>query len=55
MSYRYPFMINGDYVAPSAYDDWDNYQGNSAGAQAAVKRLLAKVKAEFSNFGRAPK
>jgi hypothetical protein len=55
VSYRYPFVVDGDYVAPGAYDGWDRYQGNVAGARAAVARLLAAVHEELRIFARTPK
>jgi hypothetical protein len=55
VSYRYPFLVDGDYKAPASYDDWDAYQGNVAGAQAAVARLLGAVKDELKIFARTPK
>ncbi len=55
VSYRYPFIVAGEYIAPISFEDWDNYQGNIAGAQAAVKRLLAEVKKELQIFARTPK
>jgi IS1 family transposase len=55
VSYRYPFLVDGEYVAPASYDDWDAYQGNVPGAQSAVIRLLAAVKEELRIFARTPK
>ncbi|MEZ4301864.1 MAG: hypothetical protein R3B70_43420 [Polyangiaceae bacterium] len=55
VSYRYPFLVDGDFVAPVAYSEWDAYQGNVAGALAAVERLLAAVKDELRIFARTPK
>lgn len=55
VSYRYPFLVDGDYKAPISYDDWDAYQGNALGAQAAVTRLLGAVKDELRIFARRPK
>jgi hypothetical protein len=55
VSYRYPFVINGDDVAPVSFDGWDSYQGNLVGAQAAVTRLLSAVKDEHRVFARTPK
>ena len=55
VSYRYPFIVDGDYVAPASYDEWDAYQGNQAGAEAAVRRLIGAVKDEFKIFARTPK
>jgi hypothetical protein len=55
VSYRYPFISDGDYVAPAAYEGWDAYQGNVAGARAAVARLLAAVKDDLRIFARTPK
>ncbi|WP_437886362.1 hypothetical protein [Sorangium sp. So ce307] len=55
VSYRYPFVVDGDYVAPVSFDGWDSYQGNLVGAQAAVSRLLAAVKDELRIFARTPK
>lgn len=55
VSYRYPFLVDGGYVAPASYEEWDAYQGNDAGAQAAVQRLLSSVKEEFKIFARTPK
>jgi hypothetical protein len=55
VSYRYPFISDGDYVPPAAYEAWDTYQGNVEGALAAVGRLLKAVKDELSFFARKPK
>jgi hypothetical protein len=55
VSYRYPFLVEGEYKAPVSYEDWDAYQGNVTGAQAAVKRLLSAVKEELKIFARTPK
>jgi len=56
VSYRYPFIIaDGEYVAPAAYEGWDRYQGNLAGALAAVGRLIGAVKEELKVFARTPK
>jgi hypothetical protein len=55
ISYRYPFIVDGDYIAPISFDEWDGYQGNGAGAQAAVTRLLSAVKDELRTFARKPK
>jgi hypothetical protein len=55
ISYRYPFLKDGGYVAPCAYDGWDGYQGNALGARAAVTRLLGAVRDEFRIFARTPK
>ncbi len=52
VSYRYPFIVNGEYKAPASYEDWDAYQGNVAGAEAAVGRLLGAVKGELKIFAR---
>jgi hypothetical protein len=54
-SYRYPFLVEGEYKAPVSYQDWDAYQGNAQGAQAAVARLLGAVKEELKLFKRRPK
>lgn len=55
VSYRYPFVVDGEYRAPASYEDWDAYQGNVAGAEAAVGRLLGAVKEELKIFARTPK
>lgn len=55
VSYRYPFIVEGEYVAPISFDGWDNYQGNFEGVRAAVTRLIAAVKAELTTFARRPK
>jgi hypothetical protein len=55
VSYRYPFLVDDEYKAPASYREWDAYQGNSAGAQAAVGRLLGAVKDELKIFARTPK
>jgi hypothetical protein len=55
VSYRYPFLVDGEYKAPVSYEDWDAYQGNVVGAQAAVSRLLSAVKEELKIFARTPK
>jgi hypothetical protein len=55
ISYRYPFIEAGDYVAPASFEGWDAYQGNVAGACAAVGRLLGAVRKELKIFVRRPK
>jgi hypothetical protein len=55
VSYRYPFLVDDEYRAPVFYREWDAYQGNFAGAQAAVGRLLSAVKDELKIFARSPK
>jgi hypothetical protein len=55
VSYRYPFVVDGDYIAPASFDGWDSYQGNTAGAQASVARLLSAVREEVRVFDRKPK
>lgn len=54
VSYRYPFLHAGEYVPPARFEEWDSYQGNAQGAQAAVTRLLRAVKDELRIFARAP-
>lgn len=55
ISYRYPFLVDGNYVAPAGYDGWDSYQGDAVGARAAVSRLISTVRDELRVFARAPK
>lgn len=54
ISYRYPFLVDGKYTAPIAYEDWDGYQGNFMAARGAVERLLRAVRAELKLFGLKP-
>ncbi len=55
VSYRYPFVDGGAYVAPTDFTGWDVYQGNRMGGIAAVQRLLQTVKEELRTFARKPK
>jgi hypothetical protein len=55
VSYRYPFLEDGEYVAPAVYEGWDGYQGNLLSASGAVERLLQAVKDELKLFSRKPK
>jgi hypothetical protein len=52
ISYRYPFLQEGEYTSPARFDGWDAYQGNPQGTQAAVARLLRAVKDELKIWGR---
>jgi hypothetical protein len=54
ISYRYPFLDGGRYVAPSEYGGWDAYQGNVMGVAAAVDRLIKAVRADLKKLRRAP-
>jgi hypothetical protein len=54
ISYRYPFLVDGEYTAPTAYEDWDGYQGSFMAARGAVERLLRAVRDELKLFGLKP-
>lgn len=56
ISYRYPFVLNDEYVAPSSFNGWDSYQGDEMAARAGVGQLLEAVRANMSKVvGRGPR
>lgn len=54
VSYRYPFIQDGSYVAPCDFEGWDGYQGNTMGVESAVGKLLKAVRAEYATVRRGP-
>ncbi len=48
VSYRYPFVVGGDWVAPSEYEGWAAYQGTIGQVRTATRKLLDAVKVELS-------
>lgn len=55
VSYRYPFLRDGQFLPPASFDDWDLYQGNFMAAESAVRRLIGVVKDELKLFALTPK
>ena len=55
ISYRYPFINDGRYLAPVHFEGWDGYQGPLDGVQASARRLLKLVKNQSKKFSRGPK
>ncbi|HEY1537367.1 MAG TPA: hypothetical protein VGF76_25275 [Polyangiaceae bacterium] len=53
VSYRYPFVSNGEYIAPCDYEDWDAYQGERGEVYRAVRRFIKEVRSELTYFRRA--
>ncbi|HEX3775064.1 MAG TPA: hypothetical protein VHV51_11410 [Polyangiaceae bacterium] len=55
VSYRYPFIADGEHVAPCAYEGWNAYQGESGEVRRSVRNFIREVRGELTLFGRAPK
>lgn len=55
ISYRYPFLVSDEYVAPASYPGWDVYQGEERACLKAVEQLLKAVGDELKAFERKPK
>jgi hypothetical protein len=54
VSYRYPFVIDDEHIAPSDYEGWDAYQGEWGDARRSVRSFLKEVRGELAIFRRAP-
>ncbi len=54
VSYRYPFLVGEEHIAPSNYDAWDAYQGEWGEVRRSVRNFIRDVRAEFAIFRRAP-
>ena len=50
VSYRYPFIADGEHVAPSAYKDWDTYQGDWGEVRRSVRSFIREVRGELAVF-----
>ncbi len=54
VSYRYPFLEDGNHVAPSLYEHWDAYQGEAGEVGRSVRRFIQEVRGELAIFRRTP-
>lgn len=55
VSYRYPFLVDGNDVAPKDYDDWSQYQGSVEKVKSAISKLIKRVEEELKLQRRQPK
>jgi hypothetical protein len=54
VSYRYPFRVGSELIAPADYDDWDSYQGEWLGVTSAVSNFIVAVSNELITQARKP-
>lgn len=54
VSYRYPFLVEDELVAPYAYEGWEAYQGEWAEVRRSVRSFIREVRGELAIFRRAP-
>lgn len=55
VSYRYPFLQDDKYIAPSNYTEWEAYQGNELRVTSAIDRLIRTVRDEAKRQRRGPR
>ena len=52
VSYRYPFISNGEHIAPCDYEDWDTYQGEQGEVRRSVRSFIKEVRSDLAYFRR---